>query len=343
MIFIYKTSVVESHPTARKIRDLLQPRSTPTGNMIYFYIEQLGRLHTANTSNVASNEDIMENNYIFVMLWNLSVISHWIFSQCFFFLAQNLKYTSSKFVLIIRIYFQVYCRFHGKCKVSMAEKSYPIRFIENSDEDVQTRYPNYSKSVPIPIYYDSGNEPDHNSNRATSGKRHQKPGSNRRNIPTGSIERILSDGRITKKGSNSSKSDIQSAKLQETTGVDQKPESLDNSRHENKLESSDKKKRTRNRPSLCWTGKAGSSESEDSDAVSKQPASPYDNGSDSCKTSRRDRVISEQSVRDSYNRLEAENMGFHIIEQDEIPDPEQCLVAQLQQQPSSKRSFCAIL
>ena len=41
-----------------------------------------------------SDED-MENNYMFVMLWNFSVISHLIFPQCFVsFLAQNLKMAS---------------------------------------------------------------------------------------------------------------------------------------------------------------------------------------------------------------------------------------------------------
>ena len=42
-----------------------------------FLPEQLAHLHTGNTlkkvSNIASDEDIMENNYMFVMLWNLSV------------------------------------------------------------------------------------------------------------------------------------------------------------------------------------------------------------------------------------------------------------------------------
>ena len=47
--------------------------------------------YTDEASNIASVEDIMENNYMFVMLWNL-FISHWIFPQGFFlFLAQNLK------------------------------------------------------------------------------------------------------------------------------------------------------------------------------------------------------------------------------------------------------------
>ena len=38
LIFIHKTPVVESHPTIREITDLLWPRSTTTGNMVYFYM-----------------------------------------------------------------------------------------------------------------------------------------------------------------------------------------------------------------------------------------------------------------------------------------------------------------
>ena len=40
-------------------------------------------------SNIASDEKIIENNYTFVMLWNLSVISHLILPQCsvFFFIS----------------------------------------------------------------------------------------------------------------------------------------------------------------------------------------------------------------------------------------------------------------
>ena len=45
-----------------------------------FLHEQLAHLQTGNTqkkvSNIASDEDIMENNYMFIMLWNLSVIIH---------------------------------------------------------------------------------------------------------------------------------------------------------------------------------------------------------------------------------------------------------------------------
>ena len=47
------------------------------GNHGLFLHEQFAHLHTGNTqkkvSNIASDEDIMENNYMFVMLWNLSV------------------------------------------------------------------------------------------------------------------------------------------------------------------------------------------------------------------------------------------------------------------------------
>ena len=61
------------------------------GNHYLFLDEQLAHLHTGNTqkkfSNIASDEEIMENNYIFVMLWNLSVISHMIFQQCFCFIS----------------------------------------------------------------------------------------------------------------------------------------------------------------------------------------------------------------------------------------------------------------
>ena len=68
------------------------------GNHGLFLHEQLAHLHAGNTQNEVSNispdEDIMGNNYMLVMLWNLSVIGHLIFPQCFFlFLAQNLKIT----------------------------------------------------------------------------------------------------------------------------------------------------------------------------------------------------------------------------------------------------------
>ena len=89
LIFIHETPVVENHPTTGEIRELLRTGSTPTGITVCFLHEQHTHLHTANTqkkvSNIASDEDPRENNYMCVMLWNLSVISHLIFPQCFFF------------------------------------------------------------------------------------------------------------------------------------------------------------------------------------------------------------------------------------------------------------------
>ena len=67
------------------------------GNHGLFLHEQLAHLNTGNTqkkvSNIASDEDIMENNIMFVMLWNLRVICHLIFPQYFFFFISgaNLK------------------------------------------------------------------------------------------------------------------------------------------------------------------------------------------------------------------------------------------------------------
>ena len=93
LIFIYKTPVVENHPITKEIKELLRPRLTPTGITVYFYTSSslFYLLETGNTqekvSNIASDEDIMENNYMFVMSWNLSVISHLIFPQCFFLIS----------------------------------------------------------------------------------------------------------------------------------------------------------------------------------------------------------------------------------------------------------------
>ena len=101
LIFIRKTPVVESHPTTGEIRESLRPMSTPTGITVYFYmssslIYKMKKKIHRRSFNIVSDKDIMENNYVFVMLWNLSVISHWIFPQFFFFflfLARNLKIT----------------------------------------------------------------------------------------------------------------------------------------------------------------------------------------------------------------------------------------------------------
>ena len=89
LIFIHRTLVVKRHPTTREIRDLLWPRSTPMGNTVCFTWAVCSFIHwkyTGEASNIAFDEDIMKNYYMFVMLWNLSVISHWIFSKCIFHL-----------------------------------------------------------------------------------------------------------------------------------------------------------------------------------------------------------------------------------------------------------------
>ena len=60
-----------------------------------FLHEQLVHLQTENTQTklqgIAFDEDITENNYMFVMLWNLSIVSHWIFPQWFFFSSAKSK------------------------------------------------------------------------------------------------------------------------------------------------------------------------------------------------------------------------------------------------------------
>ena len=97
LIFIHRAPVVERHPITREIKDLLWPMSTPTRNTVYFYMSSSFiytlKIHR-RSFNQAFDEDIMENKYMFVMLWNLSVSSHWIFPQyCFLFLAPDLKVT----------------------------------------------------------------------------------------------------------------------------------------------------------------------------------------------------------------------------------------------------------
>ena len=61
-----------NYPTAKEMRDLLRPKSKPMGNAFYFYISSLliYRLKIHKATNIASDEHIMENNYMFVMLWN---------------------------------------------------------------------------------------------------------------------------------------------------------------------------------------------------------------------------------------------------------------------------------
>ena len=75
LIFIHKTPAVENHPTTGEIREFFTAQIDSDGNHCLFLNEQLAQLHTGNTqkkvSNIASDEIIMENNYVFVMLWNL--------------------------------------------------------------------------------------------------------------------------------------------------------------------------------------------------------------------------------------------------------------------------------
>ena len=76
-ICIHKTPVVKNHLTTGEIRELLRPRFDTGRNHRLFSHEQLAPLHTGNTlkkvSIIASDEDIVENNYRFALLWNLSV------------------------------------------------------------------------------------------------------------------------------------------------------------------------------------------------------------------------------------------------------------------------------
>ena len=71
LIFIHKTPTAENHPTSREIRELLRPRSKLTGITVYFYMSCsliYILICTEKASNMASDEVIMENNYMFVML-----------------------------------------------------------------------------------------------------------------------------------------------------------------------------------------------------------------------------------------------------------------------------------
>ena len=86
LIFIHKTPVVKNHLTTGEITELLRPRLTPTGILVYFYMSSLliYILEIHRRKFQTSDEDIMEKK-MFVILWNLSVISLLIFPQCFFF------------------------------------------------------------------------------------------------------------------------------------------------------------------------------------------------------------------------------------------------------------------
>ena len=70
LIFIHKTPVVKSHPITREIRDLLWPRSTSTGNTVYFYLSSSLK-YTDEASNIVFDEDIMENNYSCLLCYGI--------------------------------------------------------------------------------------------------------------------------------------------------------------------------------------------------------------------------------------------------------------------------------
>ena len=95
LIFIHRTPVVERHPIKREIRDLLRPMWTLRGNMVYLYMSSIYILKIYRRSFKHMMKILWKNHCMFVILWNLSVISHWIFPQYFFFLflAPNLKIT----------------------------------------------------------------------------------------------------------------------------------------------------------------------------------------------------------------------------------------------------------
>ena len=101
LIFILKTLVVESHPTTRKL-DIYygQGRHRRETQSFFTWAARSFTYEVPRTENtqaklqtwrIASNVDMMENNFMVVMLENLSVISHCIFPQCFFFFISGAK------------------------------------------------------------------------------------------------------------------------------------------------------------------------------------------------------------------------------------------------------------
>ena len=87
-IFIHRTPAVERHPITRESRDLLWPRSTLSGNTVYSYMSSTFiynlKIHRRSFKH-SFRWRYNGKYYMFVILRNLSVISHWIFPQYFFF------------------------------------------------------------------------------------------------------------------------------------------------------------------------------------------------------------------------------------------------------------------
>ena len=86
LIFINKTPVVESPPTAREIRDLLRPRSTPKGNTVYFLHEHLAENTQYSIPKIITFL-LCYGNYA-LLVTGYSHNAHF-----FFFFALNLKIT----------------------------------------------------------------------------------------------------------------------------------------------------------------------------------------------------------------------------------------------------------
>ena len=93
-MFIYKTPESKMIREQEKLeiyygpgRHLRETRSIYTSAACSFTYWK----YTDEASNIASDEDIVENNYIFDVLRNLSVISHLVFPQCFFFFISGAK------------------------------------------------------------------------------------------------------------------------------------------------------------------------------------------------------------------------------------------------------------
>ena len=99
IILIHKAPIAENHSTTREIRDLLQARSTPTGNPFYFYMSN-SLIYIPEMYRRSFKHSIRRRHYgkwlhaCYVMEFkrHKSLANHLTFPQCFFFiLAGNRK------------------------------------------------------------------------------------------------------------------------------------------------------------------------------------------------------------------------------------------------------------
>ena len=126
LIFIHKNPVVENHPTTKEIRDFDGPgwHRRETWSIFTWAARSCTYWkYTDEASNIASDVDIMENIYMFVMLSNLSVISHLIFPQCRFLISDAKsknnfhwwwKYAMFSWILFVKTFIHV----HVKCNIT---------------------------------------------------------------------------------------------------------------------------------------------------------------------------------------------------------------------------------